>query len=200
MNEALLLIDIQNDFMPTGRLPVPKGDEVVPVANWWMNKFNDRLIIATQDWHPADHMSFAVNHKDKKPFDMVELDGLPQCLWNVHCVQDTLGADFHPDLLPIPFVFCKGEDLMVDSYSGFFDNGRKNKTQLDSFLKEREVKKLFVMGLATDFCVKFTVLDALMLGYNVDVIVEGCRAVNVNPNDGSQALNDMATAGAKIII
>jgi nicotinamidase/pyrazinamidase len=199
MTEALLLIDIQNDFMPGGALAVTNGNEIVPVANEWIQKFGGGLIVATQDWHPANHGSFASNNPGYKPFMMGVLDGLPQCFWTDHCVQNTEGAEFHPDLLPVPFVFCKGEDPKIDSYSGFFDNGKRNKTQLDAFLKERGVDKLVVMGLATDYCVRFTVLDALELGYKVDVVEAGCRAVNIDPAHGAIALVTMKAAGANII-
>lgn len=198
-NEALILIDIQNDFCPNGALAVPNGDQVVPIANKWMKNFVDKLVIGTQDWHPLNHKSFASNHPDKKLYDSIDLNGLPQILWPTHCVQNEHGADFHPDLLPIPNVFCKGEDMEVDSYSGFYDNGKRNKTQLDSFLKEFKVDTLLIMGLATDYCVKFTVLDALELGYNVFVIENGCRAVNLNPSDGDNALALMKEKGATII-
>jgi nicotinamidase/pyrazinamidase len=199
MKQALLLIDIQNDFCPSGSLAVPNGDQVVPVANWWIRQFSDGLIIATQDWHPANHGSFASNNPGKKPFEMGELNGLPQCMWTDHCVQNTYGAEFHPDLLPIPFVFCKGEDPTVDSYSGFFDNGRLNKTQLDGFLNERGITELIIMGLSTDYCVKFTVLDALELGYKVKVIADGCRGVNIKPDDSKEAFKQMHDVGAEII-
>jgi nicotinamidase/pyrazinamidase len=200
MTQALLLIDLQNDFMPGGALAVPRGDEVVKVANEYIKSFKDGLIIATQDWHPADHKSFASNHPGKKPFvDVVMLDGLTQVLWTDHCVQNTHGAEFHDDLLPIPNVFCKGEDPNVDSYSGFFDNGKKHQTQLDAFLKENKVDKLVVMGLATDYCVKFTVLDARALGYQVDVVEAGCRAVNLHANDDKAAFATMLAAGARIV-
>ena len=199
MTDALLLIDIQNDFMPNGSLPVRRGDEVVPVANEYIRNFGNGLIIATQDWHPANHKSFASNHPGKKLFETVDLNGLTQCLWTDHCVQNTPGAEFHPDLLPVPIVFCKGEDPEVDSYSGFFDNGKRNKTQLDAFLKEHAVTNLTIMGLATDYCVKFTVLDALALGYNVNVAGKGCRAVNLNLDDETAAFAAMQAAGAKVI-
>lgn len=199
MTTALLLIDIQNDFMPGGTLAVPNGNEVVPVANRLIEQFKNGLIVATQDWHPANHKSFASNHPGKKPFEMIDLNGLPQVLWTDHCVQGTLGAEFHEDLLPIPNVFCKGEDPEVDSYSGFFDNGKRRQTQLDMFLKENHVDQVDIMGLATDYCVKFTVLDALALGYKVNVIEDGCRAVNLKPGDGQAAYVEMETAGAKIL-
>lgn len=197
--KALLLIDIQKDFCPGGALAVAKGDEVVSVANEYIKKYQDGLVIATQDWHPANHKSFASNHQNKKLFDFIELNGLPQVLWPDHCVEHSDGAEFHPDLLPIPFVFCKGEDPEVDSYSGFFDNGKRNKTQLDDFLKENGVDELDVIGLATDYCVKFTVLDALELGYKVNVIKAGCRAVGMKPDDEAMAYTDMIQKGANII-
>ena len=199
--KALLLIDIQKDFCPGGALAVAKGDEVVAVANTYIEQYNktNDLIVATQDWHPANHKSFASNHPDKKLFDFIQLNGLGQVLWPVHCVEHSIGAEFHQDLLPIPCVFCKGEDLEVDSYSGFFDNGKRNKTQLDAFLKENGVCELDVMGLATDYCVKFTVLDALELGYKVNVIKAGCRAVGMKPDDEALAYTDMIQKGANII-
>lgn len=199
--KALLLIDIQKDFCPGGALAVAKGDEVVAVANTYIEQYNktNDLIVATQDWHPANHKSFASNHPNNKLFDFIELNGLPQVLWPDHCVEHSDGAEFHPDLLPIPCVFCKGEDPEVDSYSGFFDNGKRNKTQLDAFLKENGVDELDVMGLATDYCVKFTVLDALELGYKVNVIKAGCRAVGMKPTDEALAYTDMIQKGANII-
>lgn len=203
--QALVLIDIQTDFCPGGALAVPKGDEVVKVANAWMTKFRNENIIATQDWHPADHGSFAKNHKKAdsgEPMDtysLIMLNGLAQILWPTHCVQNTEGADFHKDLDMVPVVFCKGEDPTVDSYSGFFDNGKRNKTQLDAYLKENGIDELFIMGLATDYCVKFTVIDALELGYKVNVIADGCRAVNLNPGDDVKAFNEMKAKGANII-
>jgi nicotinamidase/pyrazinamidase len=199
--KALLLIDIQKDFCKGGALEVPNGDDVVSVANEWINKFNaeNGIIVATQDWHPANHKSFASNNAGKNLFELTELNGLPQVMWPNHCVENTVGAEFHDDLLPIPFVFCKGEDTEVDSYSGFFDNGKRNKTQLDSFLKEHNVDELIIMGLATDYCVKFTVLDALELGYKVTVPVGGCRAVNMPSGSGDAAIQEMKIKGANII-
>jgi nicotinamidase/pyrazinamidase len=197
--EALLLIDIQNDFMPNGSLAVANGHEVVPVANSYIQKFGDGIIIATQDWHPKNHKSFASNHKGKNPFEIIELNGLQQCLWTDHCVENTYGAEFHEDLLPIPNVFCKGEDPEVDSYSGFFDNGKRNETQLNKFLKSRNVTHLTVMGLATDYCVSYTVYDAIELGYKVTVVADGCRGVNIHPLDSKIAFANMMKAGANII-
>jgi nicotinamidase/pyrazinamidase len=200
MKRALLLIDIQKDFCKGGTLEVPYGDEVVPVANEMIKLFtatND-LVIATQDWHPANHGSFAANHDGKKVFDLIDLNGLKQVLWPTHCVENTTGSEFHDDLLPIPVVFCKGEDPSVDSYSGFFDNGKRNKTQLDDYLKEQGVTELFIMGLATDYCVKFTALDAVELGYKVNIISEGCQGVNLNNNDVGNAMVEMTKNGVII--
>lgn len=199
--KALILVDIQNDFCKGGALEVPNGDEVVPVANKMITKFtkSDDLIIATQDWHPANHGSFASNHIGKNPFQVIDLNGLPQVLWPTHCVENTNGADFHPDLLPIPNVFCKGEDPTVDSYSGFFDNGKRNKTQLDDFLKQNNVSHLFIMGLATDYCVKFTALDAIDLGYKVVLIADGCEGVNINKTDVENAVLEMINRGVIVL-
>src|ERR1035437_476822 len=161
--KALLLIDIQNDFLPTGALPVPEGDMIVPVANQLMRKFEH--VIATQDWHPANHGSFATNHSGKKSGDMITLAGLPQILWPVHCVQDTPGAQFAAalDRARITHVTRKGTDSAIDSYSGFFDNGHKKSTGLHDYLRARNITDLTILGLATDYCVKFSALDARQL-------------------------------------
>lgn len=201
MTHALLLIDIQNDFMPGGGLAVHNGNMVIAPANELIKHFGNGLIIATQDWHPANHKSFASNHPNKKPYDVVDLNGLQQILWPDHCIQGTTGAEFHTDLLPIPYVFCKGEDIEVDSYSGFFDNGKRNQTQLNAFLKDHGIKELTVAGLATDFCVKFTVLDALALGYKVNVNMKACKGVNaITPTDDIAAFRTMAMAGATLVV
>lgn len=211
MTKALLLIDIQNDFCPKGALAVPNGDEVVPIANKLIQLFarNNNEIVGTQDWHPKNHKSFAINNKitdtihntttTPNLFSLITLNGLTQVMWPEHCVQDTDGANFHPDLLDIPVVFCKGEDPEVDSYSGFFDNGKRNKTQLDDFLKSKNVTDLYILGLATDYCVKFTALDAVELGYNVYVVIDGCRGVNINPNDVAAVTLEMINKGIKLI-
>jgi nicotinamidase/pyrazinamidase len=195
---ALLLIDIQNDFMPTGSLPVVDGDAVVPVANALMPAFP--LVVATQDWHPAGHGSFAVNHPGTKPGDVIDLGGVAQVLWPPHCVQETRGAEFHRDLDVggIDHVVRKGTDPAVDSYSGFFDNARRHATGLDAFLKERRVDEIVVAGLATDYCVQFTCLDGASLGYSVTVVVDGCRAVDLQPGDGDRAFERMSSAGVAL--
>jgi nicotinamidase/pyrazinamidase len=195
---ALLLVDIQNDFMPTGSLPVADGDAVVPVANSLMPAFS--LVVATQDWHPADHGSFAVNHPGTKPGDVIDLGGVAQVLWPPHCVQNTPGAEFHRDLHVdrIRHVVRKGTDPAVDSYSGFFDNARRHATGLDAFLKDRGIDEIVVAGLATDYCVQFTCLDGASLGYAVTVVVDGCRAVDLRPGDGARAFERMGEAGVTL--
>jgi nicotinamidase/pyrazinamidase len=193
---ALLLVDIQNDFMPFGALPVADGDVVVPIANALIPHFD--LVVATQDWHPADHGSFASNHPGKKPGELTELGGLPQVLWPDHCVQELPGASFHSalDIAGIDHVVRKGTDPEIDSYSTFFDNAHRKDTGLAAFLRERGVRELVLLGLATDYCVKFSVLDARELGFAVTVVTDGCRAVELAPGDGEKAFAEMAAAGA----
>jgi nicotinamidase/pyrazinamidase len=196
---ALLLIDLQYDFCPGGALAVAHGDETIPVANRLMPKFS--TIIATQDWHPPEHGSFAVNHPGAKPYDLGELGGLPQVMWPAHCVQGTRGAELHDalDRNLITEVFRKGTDPAIDSYSGFFDNGHRKSTGLGDWLKARDITDVVVLGLATDYCVKFTTLDARQLGFNVTVVADGCRGVNINPDDSAKALEEMRAAGASIV-
>jgi len=196
---ALILVDLQNDFMPGGALPVREGDLVVPLANQLMVRFP--LVVATQDWHPANHGSFAVNRPGAKPGDVVDLHGLPQVLWPVHCVQDTPGAAFHRDLdvKRIVQVFRKGTDPLVDSYSGFFDNGRRKATGLGEFLKGRGVDEVYVLGLATDYCVKFTALDACSLGFRTHLVEDACRGVDLKPGDVERAVAEMRKAGVAVV-
>ncbi len=193
--DALIIVDMQNDFCPGGALPVTDGDLIVPVINGLMRDFP--LVVATQDWHPANHKSFAVNHPGRKPGDVIELAGVRQILWPVHCVQGTKGAEFHPDLNRgrIHAVFQKGTDPEVDSYSGFFDNARKHATGLHEFLERHRVTRLFVCGLATDYCVKFTCLDGRSLGYDVFLVVDASRGVDLHPGDVAKAIREMEAAG-----
>jgi nicotinamidase/pyrazinamidase len=194
--KTLLLIDIQNDFLPGGALAVPEGDLIVPIVNDLMPQFE--LVVATQDWHPAEHGSFAANHHGRSVFEQVELDGLPQTLWPVHCVQHTGGALFAPglDTRRVHRVFTKGMNPRIDSYSGFFDNGHRASTGLGEWLRGCGVTEVSVVGLATDYCVKFTVLDALAEGFKVSVIREACRGVNLQPGDVDRAFEEMRGAGA----
>ena len=197
VKRALILVDIQNDFMPTGSLPVAQGDEVVPVANRMQRSFE--LVVATQDWHPPDHGSFASNHEGRKPGEMSELGGLPQVLWPDHCVQSSPGAEFHRDLdrTRVARVFHKGVDADIDSYSGFFDNGHRRSTGLGEYLREQGVTDVYILGLATDYCVKYSALDALKLGFTTYVIEDGCRGVELHAGDVQAALEEMRAAGVK---
>lgn len=197
--KTLLLIDLQNDFCPGGALAVDEGNLLIPIANALMPKFD--LVLATQDWHPATHGSFAANHPWRKPGQMIDLNGLPQVLWPIHCVQESFGAEFviNLDTAGIHKVFVKGTDPEIDSYSGFFDNGHRKATGLGDYLKAQGVTELWVMGIATDYCVKFTVLDALELGFNVNLIEDACRGVNLQAGDVAQAVKDMQSKGANLV-
>lgn len=197
--KTLLLIDIQNDFLPGGALAVPGADELVPVVNALLPDFD--LVVATQDWHPPDHGSFAANHPGRDVFETIDLDGLPQTLWPVHCVRNTGGALFAPALETrrIARVFPKGTNPRIDSYSGFHDNGHRNSTGLGDWLRAQGVKRLSVAGVATDYCVKFTVLDALAEGFAVDLLARACRGVDLTPGDSERALEEMRAAGAMIV-
>lgn len=199
MLKVLILVDIQNDFMPGGALSVKDGYKILPVVNSLITNFD--LIIATQDWHPVNHGSFASNHPGKKIGQFTDLNGTSQILWPDHCVQNTKGAEFHRDLNSekITKIFQKGTDKNIDSYSGFFDNGRLKSTGLGDYLKEKNVKQVFICGLATDYCVKFTALDAADEGFETFVISDACRGVNLTPDDSDKAIEEMSEAGCKII-
>jgi len=195
---ALILVDIQRDFLPGGALAVPRGDEVVPVANRLMPRY--KLVVATQDWHPADHRSFASQHPGRKIGDVIELDGLPHVLWPDHCVAETLGAEFAAGLERerIQHVVRKGTDREIDSYSGFFDNARRKATGLDRYLREQQVDEVHIVGLATDYCVKFTALDAIELGYRTILLTEGSRGIESERGDCERAIAAMRAAGVII--
>lgn len=197
--EALIAVDIQNDFIPGGALAVPGGDEVIPLVNRLQTRFE--LIVATRDWHPRDHGSFAANHPGKRVGDSIELGGLQQTLWPVHCVQNTPGADFAPGLIGDRWakVVVKGTDADIDSYSGFYDNGHRRATGLGDFLKQKRVSTVFVAGLATDYCIKFTALDARALGFATFVVRDCCRGVDLNPGDVEGAVDEMRAAGVGIV-
>jgi nicotinamidase/pyrazinamidase len=198
MKTALVLVDLQNDFCPGGALAVPDGDAVIPVANRWMQRAD--VVVATQDWHPADHGSFAANH-GAAPYAMGELGGRPQVLWPTHCVQGSPGAALHADLdqRPIARIFPKGTRSDVDSYSGFFDNHRAGDTGLGAWLREAGVGEVWVLGLATDYCVKATAIDAVSLGFRVRLITEGCRGVGLGPTDIDDAIASMRAAGVEVV-
>jgi len=195
---ALIIVDMQNDFVQGGELPVPAGEELAPIINTYQAMFD--LVVATQDWHPADHGSFAVNHRGKSPGEVIDLNGLSQILWPVHCVQNTPGADFVPGLNRNKWaaIFQKGIDPEVDSYSGFFDNGRRRSTGLNDFLRKQNVTGVYVAGLATDYCVKFTVLDAKALGFPTVLIEDACRGVELRAGDVARAIDQMTAAGVTV--
>jgi nicotinamidase/pyrazinamidase len=196
---ALIIVDVQNDFCSGGALPVPEGDRVVEAINRMQPKFD--LVAATQDWHPTDHGSFAANHPGHSPGEQIELAGLPQILWPVHCVQDTPGAELHPglDRSRIARVFHKGADPHVDSYSGFFDNGRRVSTGLGEYLKDQGVTDVYVCGLATDYCVKATALDAVALRFKTHFLEDCCRGVDLREGDVQQAIEEMRRQGVVIV-
>ena len=197
--KALIIVDLQNDFLPGGALAVPRGDEVIPLANELQRRFD--LVVATQDWHPPNHGSFAANHPGKKPGDRVMLDGIEQILWPVHCVQETHGAEFAAsfDTSRIAHVFHKGTDPRIDSYSTFFDNAHRRETGLADYLKERSIRNIYLMGHALDYCVKYSTLDARQLGFNAHVILDGCRGIDLEPGDVDRALNEMKRIGAILL-
>jgi nicotinamidase/pyrazinamidase len=197
--KALLLIDLQNDFCRLGALAVEGGNDVIPIANKLMAKFD--LVVATQDSHPADHESFAAVHYFRRPGQIIDLHGLEQVLWTIHCVQGTFGAEFVQELNSekIAKVVQKGMDKTVDSYSGFYDNGRRGTTDLHDYLQSQGVKEVYIMGLALDYCVKFTAKDAVELGYKTNLILDGCRAVNLEEGDGEKAVNILKLLGVQIL-
>ena len=199
--KALILVDIQNDFLPGGALAVPDGDQVIAPANALIDRGRFDLIVATQDWHPRDHGSFAANHPGKKIYDKIDLNGLPQTLWPVHCVQHTRGAELNKSLRRdrIGRVFQKGTDPGIDSYSGFYDNGHRKSTGLADYLKAQGVDEVFICGLATDYCVNFTALDARQLGFKTTLIEDACRGVNIRPNDSADAIEAMRREGVSVV-
>jgi nicotinamidase/pyrazinamidase len=198
--KALLIVDVQNDFIPGGALAVSGGDEIVSIINEIQDKFD--FIVATQDWHPADHGSFASNHPMKSVGEFIDLHGIRQILWPEHCVQGSQGAEFHPDLKRDKWkaVFQKGTLQNVDSYSGFFDNNKAGDTGLSSFLKDNRINEISVCGLATDYCVKFTVLDGLADGFKMQLFVDATKAVNIQEGDFDLAIEEMENAGAIILL
>lgn len=196
---ALIVVDVQNDFMPDGALPVEGGYDVVPLINDLMERFD--LVVATQDWHPSDHGSFASNHEGREPGETIELAGLEQFLWPDHCVQDTAGADFVDSLATERFdkVIQKGTDPRYDSYSGFYDNGHEKATGLTAFLRDRDVDTIYVAGVATDYCVKFTVLDGCRDDFDTHLVVDACRGVVNEAGDIEKAVAQMVEAGATVV-
>ena len=199
IKKALIMVDLQNDFCPGGALAVSGGDEVIPLANQLQNLFD--LVVATQDWHPSDHLSFASNQAGKKVGDTVLVKGIEQILWPAHCVQYSQGAEFHSglNLEGIHRVIQKGTDKVIDSYSAFYDNAHLKSTGLTEYLQNEKITDVYIMGLATDYCVKFSAIDATRLGFNVFLIKDACRGVELSPGDIDRALAEMRAAGVKII-
>ena len=197
---ALILVDLQPDFLPGGALAVANGDAVLAPALTLIDRFS--WVVATQDWHPPGHGSFASSHPGRRPGEQIELAGLPQVLWPDHCVQGSPGAELAPALAArrseLSAVFRKGTDANIDSYSGFFDNGRRRATGLDSWLAERGIRAVVIVGLALDYCVKFTALDALSLGLDTYLVRDATRAVELAPGDGERALAEIEAAGGRL--
>jgi nicotinamidase/pyrazinamidase len=196
--EALIVIDVQNDFCPGGALAVAGGDEIIPRVNALMLD-HFPVIVLTQDWHPADHLSFAANHPDAEAFSMIEMPYGPQVLWPVHCVQGSKGAAFHPALHadPAQLVIRKGFRPEIDSYSAFFENDHETPTGLEGFLRARNVTHLTLAGLATDYCVAFSALDAARLGFSVTVLEGASRAIDLN-GSLAEARAKMRAAGVRL--
>ena len=195
---ALIVIDIQNDFCTGGALAVKEGEQIIASVNRLIDRA--KCVVASQDWHPEDHFSFADNHHGQQPFSMIEADYGSQVLWPKHCVQGSQGAQFHKDLMidKAQLIVRKGFRKEIDSYSAFFENDHKTPTGLDGYLKSRAISRLLLVGLATDYCVAYSALDAVKLGYSVQVALDCCRAIDL---DGSyeKALNEMRAQGIELI-
>jgi len=196
---ALVIIDVQNDFLPGGALAVPQGDEVIEVVNRCQPLFE--LVVATQDWHPTDHVSFASNHPGRRPGDVIEIDGQKQVLWPPHCVEHSRGAALADrlDTRRIAHIVYKGTDPRIDSYSAFFYNAHRRATGLGDFLRARAVDEVFLLGLATDYCVMYSALDALQEGFATAVITDGCRGIDLHPGDVDAALSKMRERGVRLV-
>lgn len=195
--KALLLIDIQNDFLPGGALAVPEGDAIIPIVNKLQDQFG--LVVATQDWHPENHKSFASNHAGKSTFDVIKLQGLEQVLWPDHCLQGTNGGAFSEavDMRKVEVIFRKGMNPQIDSYSGFYDNGHLKSTGMADYLRSKEVTEVYLAGLAADYCVYFTVKDALQEGFKAFIIEDATRAIS--PEGFERAKADIESKGGKLV-
>ena len=194
---ALLLIDIQNDFLPGGALAVPEGDAIIPIVNKLQAQFD--LVVATQDWHPENHKSFASNHAGKNTFEVTKLQGLAQVLWPDHCLQGSKGAEFSEalDMSSVEAIFRKGMNPEIDSYSGFYDNGHLKSTGLTDYLRGKEVTEVYLAGLAADYCVYFTAKDALQEGFKAYIIEDATRAIS--PEGFEEAKADIESKGGKLV-
>ncbi len=197
MTHALLVIDVQNDFCPGGALAVPGGDEIIEAVNTMMDGFDS--VILTQDWHPVGHSSFATSHSGKNPYDKIEMPYGQQVLWPDHCVQGTKGAAFHPGLrTDADLILRKGFRPEIDSYSAFFENDRATPTGLEGYLRTRGIEQLTLVGLATDFCVHYSAVDAASLGFDVTVSIDACRAIDMEGSLAS-ATQAMKNAGVTLV-
>lgn len=197
MSRALIIVDIQNDFTTGGALEVREGEKIIPTVNQLQAHFD--LVVATQDWHPRSHKSFASNHDGKKPFEKIVLEGLDQVLWPDHCIQGSKGAEFHPALRlnKAEAIFRKGMDPGIDSYSGFYDNGHRRSTGLSGYLRERGVKEVFICGLAGDFCVYYSAKDAIHEGFKTFMLEDATRAIDAE--GFNKARHDIEARGGKVI-
>ena len=196
--KALLVIDIQNDFCPGGALAVPGGDEIIPAVNRLIHSFD--IVIQTQDWHPENHSSFASSHDKRNPYDVIQMDYGDQVLWPVHCVQGSKGAEFHPDLVTdkSEVIIRKGFRKHIDSYSTFYENDQSTPTGLSGYLREREISELFTVGLATDFCVKWSILDGMKENFKMILVEDAVRGIDLGGSLES-ALKEMSDKGAKFV-
>jgi nicotinamidase/pyrazinamidase len=196
---ALLIVDVQNDFCPGGALAIPAGDRVVPIINKIQPVFD--TIIATQDWHPLNHVSFAVNHPEKKIYDVISMKDVSQVLWPVHCVSGTKGAEFHSALETQRFqlILRKGMNPGLDSYSVFLENDKKTRTGLDGYLRSLEIQKIFLCGLATDYCVFYSARDAVTFGFETEVVIDACRGVDIPEGSIEEAVRQMKNIGVTFI-
>jgi len=200
MKKALIVVDIQNDFCEKGPLAVPEAESIIPVVNDLMKNGNYDLIVATQDWHPKNHNSFASNN-NKKIGEFIDLNGTNQIMWPDHCIQHSTGALFHKDLDSHLFheVVKKGKNPEIDSYSGFWDNERKNQTELFHILKAYQIQEIHVVGLALDYCVKATALDSVELGFDTTLIYNATKAVNLNKDDYKKAIKELLLKNVKVV-
>lgn len=195
--KALIIVDVQYDFLPGGSLEVPRGDEIIPIINNIQKDYD--LVVATQDWHPAEHLSFASQHDGKLPFEQIDLDGLDQILWPDHCVQESYGSEISDELNTsrIEAIFRKGMDPNIDSYSGFYDNGKRKDTGLSGYLKARKINEVHVCGLAADFCVYFTAMDSIAEGFKTSIISKATKAID--KGEFMEKKNTFIQAGGTLI-
>lgn len=196
--KALLIVDLQNDFCPGGALAVPDGDTIVPTVNKLINIFD--VVIQTQDWHPAGHYSFASSHDGKEPYDTIEVDYGEQVLWPDHCVQGSVGAEFHPELntMKTQVIIRKGFRRKIDSYSTFYENDQETTTGLTGYLQERGITDLYTVGLATDFCVKWSVLDGIDEGFTMYIVKDAVKGIDLN-GSLDEAWDEMEENGVNVV-